>query len=143
MKQTKLFKTMCKPKQNGVAGYDDLDVDVQINEFIANNDIDVISIELATGIDSEGNPYDRALLSYDDKVKQPSKEQLKLANQDTELKCMSLSELIESRLLDIQELSSIEGLDIPLLWAKHGIWIVHNLQSQLELTRRVEERKNK
>lgn len=116
---------------------------MQINEFIANNDIDVISIELATGIDSEGNPYDRALLSYDDKVKQPSKEQLKLANQDTELKCMSLSELIESRLLDIQELSSIEGLDIPLLWAKHGIWIVHNLQSQLELTRRVEERKNK
>ncbi|MGF2716684.1 hypothetical protein ACQUY5_31495 [Bacillus cereus] len=143
MKQTKLFNTMSKPKENGVEGYDDINIDTQINEFLANNNVELISVSLSTKVDEDGSNYDCALVTYDNKVTQLTKEELVEARKDNEVKHLSLSEMFQERLSDMQELSSGEKLNIPLLWAKHGTWIVNNIQNQLELTRCIEEKKNK
>ncbi|MEC2463777.1 hypothetical protein P9X10_02520 [Bacillus cereus] len=143
MKKTKLFKTMSKEKENGVSGYEDVDVDTQMNEFFANNDVDVISVSLTSAIDEDGSSYECALLVYDDKVKQLTKEELAEARKDIGLKPVSYAENIMERIVDMERLCRGVDLDIPLLWAKHGNWLVDLAKHEHKMMKRLEEKKEK
>ncbi|MFP7201923.1 hypothetical protein SFC08_13190 [Lysinibacillus halotolerans] len=41
-----------------------IDIDVEMNEFIAANDIEIVDIKLSVSVDNDGVAWDRALMIY-------------------------------------------------------------------------------